>query len=124
MLRTSLLAIFAAVSVVSACAKDNDTPAAAPAPYSPPAPTATVAAPQPAVIAAAPAPVTTSPAVAGTMATPGPLALPCQSDAQCAFARCNVQFQKCAFPCLSAVDCAAGAACNAATGLCLPGAPQ
>ena len=55
------------------------------------------------------------------MATPGPLALPCQNDAACGFAKCNVQYQKCAFPCQGPVDCAAGNSCNAATGLCLPG---
>jgi hypothetical protein len=71
--------------------------------------------------AAAPAP--TAPAAGGTMATPGPLALPCQNDSGCGFAKCNVQFQKCAFPCQnSAIDCAPGNACNPTTGLCLPGA--
>ena len=78
---------------------------------------------------AAPAPTTAAPAAAGTaggtMATPGPLALPCQNDAACGFARCNVQYQKCAFPCAGPVDCAPGNSCNTATGLCLPGgAPQ
>jgi hypothetical protein len=128
MLRRSLFALVGLTSIVSACAKDNDTPAAAPAPYVAPAPVATVA--QPAVmpaaapVAAAPA-VTAAPAAGGTMATPNAFALPCQNDQSCGFARCNLQFQKCAFPCASAVDCAAGASCNAVTGLCLPGgAPQ
>jgi hypothetical protein len=68
---------------------------------------------------------TAAPAAGGTMATPGPLALPCQNDAACGFARCNVPFQKCAFPCLNtAVDCAPGNACNTGTGLCLPGTGQ
>ncbi|HEY1534369.1 MAG TPA: hypothetical protein VGF76_10130, partial [Polyangiaceae bacterium] len=110
--------------------------AAAPAPYvAPPgaAPVATVPQPQPAVVAApaavpgaAPAAVPpAAPAAGGTMATPNAFALPCQNDQSCGFARCNVQFQKCAFPCASAVDCAAGATCNTMTGLCLPGgAPQ
>ena len=128
MLRKSLLAVVGVVSIVSACAKESDTPAAAPAPYVPPAPTATQPLPQPAVTAATPAPVATVPAAAapaGTMATPGAFALPCTSDASCGLARCNVQFQKCAFPCAGPVDCAAGAACNVMTGLCLPGAaPQ
>jgi len=132
MLRRSLFALLGLVSIVSACAKDNDTPAAAPAPYATPgaAPVATVAQPQPAVVAApaaAPAavPVAPAPAAGGTMATPNAFALPCQNDQSCGFARCNLQFQKCAFPCASAVDCAAGATCNAVTGLCLPGvAPQ
>jgi hypothetical protein len=61
-------------------------------------------------------------AVGGQMATPGPLALPCQNDGACGFARCNVQFQKCAFPCQGPVDCAQGNSCNTMTGLCLPGA--
>jgi len=126
MLRKSLIALAGVVSIVSACAKDNDPPPATPAPYAPPA--ATVAQPQPAVTAGTPAPVTQAPAAAapaGTMATPGPFALPCTNDAACGLARCNVQFQKCAFPCAGPVDCAAGISCNPMTGLCLPGgAPQ
>lgn len=59
---------------------------------------------------------------ASTLATPGALALPCQNDAACGLGRCNVQYQKCAFPCVSQNDCAQGASCNAMTGLCLPGA--
>jgi len=57
----------------------------------------------------------------GQMATPGPLALPCTNDQGCGLAHCNTQFQKCAFPCQSAVDCIQGASCNTVTGLCLPG---
>ncbi|MEI9935962.1 MAG: hypothetical protein WDO69_01930 [Pseudomonadota bacterium] len=130
MLRKSLIALAGVVSIVSACAKESDPPAAAPAPYAPPpAPAPTLAQPQPAVTAATPAPVATVPAAAaapaGAMATPGAFALPCTSDASCGLARCNVQFQKCAFPCAGPVDCAAGASCNVPTGLCLPGAaPQ
>jgi len=128
MLRKSLIALAGAVSIVSACAKDNDPPPAAPAPYTPPAPTVAQPLPQPAVTAATPAPVATTPgaaAPAGTMATPNAFALPCTNDSACGLARCNVQFQKCAFPCAGPVDCAAGAACNTVTGLCLPGAaPQ
>jgi hypothetical protein len=60
-------------------------------------------------------------APASTMAVPGALALPCQSDSSCLMGRCNVQYQKCAFPCQSAADCATGAACNTMSGLCLPG---
>jgi hypothetical protein len=58
---------------------------------------------------------------AAPMATPGPLALPCQNDQACILAKCNMQYQKCAFPCQSAADCAAGATCNPMSGLCLPG---
>jgi hypothetical protein len=136
MLRKSVIALAGLVSLVNGCAKESDPPAAAPAPYAPPAPAPipapapaaapTLAQPQPVAIPATPAPVapSTTPAATGAMATPGAFALPCASDASCGLARCNVQFQKCAFPCASAVDCAAGAACNTLTGLCLPGAPQ
>ena len=129
-----LAALAGLVLAVSGCAKDPETPPpTAPGPYvAPGQPAPTAAYPQPAVTAATPAPVATVPAPApgaapatGTMATPNAFALPCQNDASCGFAKCNVQFQKCAFPCQSAVDCAAGASCNTVTGLCLPGAaPQ
>jgi hypothetical protein len=55
------------------------------------------------------------------MATPGPLALPCQNDQACGLAHCNTQYGKCAFPCQSASDCIQGASCNTMTGFCLPG---
>ena len=55
------------------------------------------------------------------MATPGPLALPCQNDQACGLAHCNTQYGKCAFPCQSAADCIQGASCNSMTGFCLPG---
>lgn len=122
MLRQSLIILGGLLAIVSACAKENDPPAAQPAPYVAPAPTQ----PQPVVTAATPAPVVPAaqaPAPVGTMATPGAFALPCTSDASCGLARCNVQFQKCAFPCAGPIDCAAGATCNTMTGLCLPGAP-
>ena len=58
------------------------------------------------------APTTTAPTMGGApsmggapatggapqLATPGPLALPCSSDAQCGLAHCNTQYSKCAFP--------------------------
>jgi hypothetical protein len=48
--------------------------------------------------------------------------LPCQSDAQCGLARCNVQIQKCVFPCQNAaVDCIQGAQC--VMGACVPKLP-
>ena len=55
------------------------------------------------------------------MATPGPLALPCQSDGACGLHRCNVQAQKCAFPCQTPVDCAGGNQCM--MGACVPKLP-
>ena len=69
-----------------------------------------------------PAPTGAPPAGGGApMATPGPLALPCQNDQACGLAHCNTQYGKCAFPCQSAADCIQGASCNSMTGFCLPG---
>lgn len=65
---------------------------------------------------AAPAPA--APAAGGTLATPGPLALPCTTDANCGLAKCNTQYGKCTFPCQSDFDCATGATCQAT--LCIP----
>ena len=70
--------------------------------------------------ATTPAPVTTAaPAVA--LSPPGPLALPCTSDAQCATAHCNTQFGKCVFPCQNDNDCISPNRCMA--GACLPPMP-
>jgi hypothetical protein len=72
--------------------------------------------PAPAAPGAAPAPSASAP-----LATPGPLALPCQNDQACGLAHCNTQYGKCAFPCQTAADCITGATCNTMTGFCLPG---
>ncbi|MBI4703771.1 MAG: hypothetical protein HY744_21895 [Deltaproteobacteria bacterium] len=56
----------------------------------------------------------------GQGAQPSPLAPPCQSDQTCLTYRCNLQTQRCAFPCTGPADCAAGYSCL--TGLCVPGA--
>jgi len=75
---------------------------------------------QPAPPGASPTPA--APAQPGQMATPNALAFPCTNDSACGLARCNTQYQKCAFPCANAaVDCIQGAQCNTATGFCLPG---
>lgn len=66
-----------------------------------------------------PAPVTPAPAAA-PLSAPGPLALPCTSDANCATHHCNTQFGKCVFPCLNDGDCIAPNRCMA--GACLPSA--
>jgi hypothetical protein len=85
--------------------------------YTQPTPAATVA-PAP-VATATPAPVVTAaPAAAAPLSTPGPLALPCTSDANCATHHCNTQFGKCVFPCLNDGDCIAPNRCMA--GACLP----
>ena len=60
------------------------------------------------------------------MATPGPTALPCQSDSSCMTHRCNMQFGKCAFPCLSDADCIQGSTCfvgGGALAACIPKPP-
>ncbi len=91
---------------------------AAPAPY--PAPTA----PPPSYPPPAPGPGPAAPAGSGAMATPGPLALPCQSDLVCGLHHCNTQYGKCAFPCQTAADCAAPNTCNTALGgICTPAMP-
>jgi hypothetical protein len=59
----------------------------------------------------------------GQMATPGPLALPCQNDSGCGTHRCNTQHGKCAYPCLTDTDCIQGSTCFAAAGAlatCIP----
>lgn len=63
----------------------------------------------------------TQPTAAAAMATPGPLALPCQNDSACGLHKCNTQFQKCAFPCQTVADCGAGNQCM--MGICAPKAP-
>ena len=53
-----------------------------------------------------------------------PLALPCQNDLTCGTHKCNLQTGRCAFPCGSNADCAAGFSCMGAgqpTALCVPG---
>lgn len=84
--------------------------------------TAPAAAPPAAAPAAAPAPAAATPAVAppSPLSTPGPLALPCSSDANCATHHCNPQFGKCVFPCLTDSDCIAPNRCMVGAGACLP----
>ena len=65
-----------------------------------------------------PAPATAAPTAAGTMATPGPLAMACTADSACGLHKCNTQYSKCAFPCASAVDCSTGTSCT--MGICTP----
>lgn len=61
---------------------------------------------------------------AATMAVPGPMALACNNPVGCGLAKCNTQYQKCAFPCANSdADCIQGAVCNPQTGLCLPKGP-
>jgi len=69
-------------------------------------------------------PAATQPAPAGQTApasaspAPNALATPCKSDAECIGARCNLQAQKCQFPCGSNTDCQTGWGCM--MGACAP----
>ncbi|CAN5427916.1 hypothetical protein BH09MYX1_BH09MYX1_34530 [soil metagenome] len=129
---TALLALVTLGIATVACKKEDDAP-------TPITPTATATAYPPATgyptangyptatatgyptATATGYPTATAP-VGATMAVPGLGALPCQNDSGCGFARCNVQYQKCAFPCVNAaVDCIAGTQCL--VGACVPKAP-
>jgi len=66
---------------------------------------------------AAPQPAPTAAATAASPA-PSPIATACRSDADCIGARCNLQAQKCQFPCGSNNDCQTGWACT--LGGCTP----
>ena len=66
---------------------------------------------QPAGQPTAAAPATGSP-------QPNAIATACRSDADCIGARCNLQAQKCQFPCGSNTDCQTGWACT--MGACTP----
>jgi hypothetical protein len=55
---------------------------------------------------------------------PNALAPACTNDIICGTHRCNLQAGKCAFPCTSNLDCAAGFGCVGAggpTAICTPG---
>lgn len=59
----------------------------------------------------------------GPLTTPGALALPCNTDAECMTHRCNMRFAKCAFPCKTDRDCIAGSTCytqGGAMATCIP----
>ena len=115
----------ALVGLSAACSKDPppaQAPAASAQPmYGPPQPGQPGYQPPPATTQAGP-----GQPVPGQMATPGPTALGCQNDSQCMTHRCNTQYQKCAFPCVSDADCIQGASCFVAGGpaaACLPKPP-
>ncbi len=65
-------------------------------------------------------PPATTPQAGTPTASPAPnaLATPCKSDAECIGAKCNLQAQKCQFPCGSNNDCQTGWACM--MGACAP----
>ncbi len=112
----AVLGVVSMVGLVVACSKDEPPPAT-PASQPPPG----YVQPQP-----QPQPQPSATVAPGQMATPGPTALACQNDSQCMTHRCNLQYQKCAFPCLSDADCIQGTTCFVAGGpaaACLPKPP-
>src|SRR5579863_7224816 len=90
---------------------------AQPYPGQQPYPTATAPGYPPPAYPPAPAPAP-GPAAGGTLAVPGLLATPCQSDGSCGLHHCNTQYGKCAFPCQTPADCTTN---NCVLGVCLPG---
>ncbi len=55
------------------------------------------------------------------LANPGPTANPCSRDDECITHKCNPAFHRCAFPCASDRDCAAGNYCyTSVVAVCLP----
>ncbi|MBX3227863.1 MAG: hypothetical protein KIT84_22910 [Labilithrix sp.] len=129
MTRASLLvaAVVPVVVLAAACKED-------PPPATPIAPAQVVGQPAPSAYPAdyqqqgyqQPGYTPTAPAGStppGQMATPGPTALACSNDSQCMTHRCNLQHQKCAFPCVSDADCIQGTTCFVAggpTAICMP----
>jgi hypothetical protein len=110
---TVLLGVIApVVLIVAACGKDEPPPASPQPmtgqPCQPGMPCNNAPAPTYAPTATNPTP---GQPVPGQMSTPGPTALPCQNDSACMTHRCNMQFQKCAFPCNSEADCIQGSTC-------------
>ncbi|HYQ16450.1 MAG TPA: hypothetical protein VEQ58_11855 [Polyangiaceae bacterium] len=131
-MKLKMLAAFAIAAITAQACKSEEPaqqggyPQTQPAPVGqPPAqpgytqPAATPVATTPAPVVAQPTtPVAAAPAA---LSPPGPLALPCTTDAQCATAHCNTQFGKCVFPCQNDNDCIAPNRCMA--GACLPAMP-
>ena len=112
----SLIALTVAASLLTAaCSKDEeaqDPSDVAPGQY--PQQQGQYPQQQPGQYPQQPAATATAPAAAS------PLALPCQSDGGvCGTHKCNLQTQKCSFPCAAPTDCMAGFTCMA--GVCLPG---
>jgi hypothetical protein len=95
-------------------------PAAAPAPA--PAPTYQQYPPAAPPMAQPPPVPAPAPAASGQMAVPSAIAFQCQNDVPCGLHHCNLQYGRCAFPCVSAADCLAPNVCLA--GVCLPAPPQ
>lgn len=133
--RALVLMLGAVLALPFGCKKDEQPPPQQPVygqypqqqypqqPGQPVAPAPTVAQPapaQPTAVAPAPAPTVagTGTAAPGGLSQPSPMALQCQSDAQCLTHRCNTQFGKCAWPCQTDNDCNPGNHCMA--GACVP----
>lgn len=129
--------LVAVVALVPACKKDDPppvTPAPSAQPYGqpgdpnqyPPQPGQPGYQPQPGQPGYPGEPGQPGAPAPGQMAVPGPTALACQNDSQCMTHRCNLQYQKCAFPCQSDADCIQGTTCFLAGGAlaaCMPKPP-
>ncbi len=105
-------AVSLVVLTLMACSK-NDPPPAQPIVTQQPPPAAT---PQPGQPGYQPPGYQPAPAQPGQLSTPGPTAMACANDGQCMLHHCNMQFQKCAFPCTTDTDCIQGAHCLTALG--------
>lgn len=120
--------LVAVVALAPACKKDEPPPVApAPSaqPYGQPGQPGQYP-PQPGQPGYQPPAGQPGAAAPGQMAVPGPTALACQNDSQCVTHKCNLQYQKCAFPCQSDNDCIQGTTCMLALGAaaaCVPKAP-
>lgn len=98
------------VTLAVACSKDPP-PAQAPVANPPPQAGQPPQPGQPGYQAPTAPPGQPAPPAPGQMTTPGPTALSCQNDSQCITHRCNTQYQKCAYPCVSDADCIQGTTC-------------
>jgi hypothetical protein len=117
-----------AVAAVTACASDPPPkpvePASAPLDIPPLPPKKDP--PERPMTRDVPPPSPAEPADEGAEGVPGPLALPCKTDAECMTHRCNLRYGKCAFPCQSDRDCISGATCFTGAGAmstCIPKSP-
>lgn len=125
------LGVVTAVTLVIGCKKDEPppaTPVATPQPYGQPGQPGypQQGYPQQGQPGYPAQPGAAGTAVPGQLATPGPTALACQNDSQCLTHKCNLQYGKCAFPCVSDNDCIQGSTCMTALGAaaaCVPKAP-
>jgi hypothetical protein len=116
-LRATTIGVVLTVTLVAACGKKDEAPPPTTPNNAPGSAWGQPAPGQPPFGPQQPPPVAPQPTVAptavppGQLAVPGPAALPCTNDTMCVTHKCNLQYQKCAFPCESDNDCIQGAYC-------------